>query len=153
MSRVPRAVKGLSVVSLFNDFASEMVYPLLPAFVTGTLGGGAVLLGLLDGAADLTSAALKVVSGRLADRPGWRGPLILVGYATAVLVRPLIAVASAAWQVVGFRVIDRVGKGIRTPPRDALIAAVTPPELRGRAFGFHRAADHFGAVLGWLVAW
>ncbi|MBA3498609.1 MAG: MFS transporter [Gemmatimonadales bacterium] len=151
--RVPSTVKGLSLVSLFNDFASEMVYPLLPAFVTGTLGGGATLLGLLDGAADLTSAAVKVVSGRLADRPRWRGPLILAGYATAVLVRPLIAVAGAAWQVVGFRVIDRVGKGIRTPPRDALIAGVTIPELRGRAFGFHRAADHFGAVVGSLVAW
>jgi MFS family permease len=153
VSRVPGAVKGLSLVSLFNDFASEMVYPLLPAFVTGTLGGGAALLGLLDGAADLTSAVLKVVSGRLADRPRWRGPLILLGYATAVLVRPLIAVAGAAWQVVGFRVIDRVGKGIRTPPRDALIAGVTPPEARGRAFGFHRGADHFGAVLGSLAAW
>jgi MFS family permease len=152
-TRLPPAVKGLSLVSLFNDFASEMVYPLLPAFVTGTLGGGAALLGLLDGAADLTSAVLKVVSGRLADRPRWRGPLILVGYLTAVLVRPLIAVSSAAWQVVGFRVIDRVGKGIRTPPRDALIAGVTPPPLRGRAFGFHRGADHFGAVLGSLAAW
>ena len=153
VSRVPPAVKGLSLVSLFNDFASEMVYPLLPAFVTGTLGGGAALLGLLDGAADLTSAVLKVVSGRLADRPRWRAPLILVGYATAVLVRPLIAVAGAAWQVVGFRVVDRVGKGLRTPPRDALIAGITPPALRGRAFGFHRAADHFGAVLGSLAAW
>jgi MFS family permease len=153
VSRVPPAVKGLSLVSLFNDFASEMVYPLLPAFVTGTLGGGAALLGLLDGAADLTSAALKVVSGRLADRPRWRAPLILVGYATAVLVRPLIAVAGAAWQVVGFRVVDRVGKGLRTPPRDALIAGITPRALRGRAFGFHRGADHFGAVLGSLAAW
>jgi len=152
-TRLPPAVKGLSLVSLFNDFASEMVYPLLPAFVTGTLGGGAALLGLLDGAADLTSAVLKVVSGRLADRPRWRGPLILVGYLTAVLVRPLIAVSSAAWQVVGFRVIDRVGKGIRTPPRDALIAGVTPPPLQGRAFGFHRGAEHFGAVLGSLAAW
>lgn len=150
---VPRTVKGLSLVSLFNDLASEMVYPLLPALVTGPLGAGALVLGLLDGAAELTSAVLKVVSGRLADRPGWRGPLILVGYATAVLVRPLIAVASAAWQVVGFRVIDRVGKGLRTPARDAWIAAITPPALRGRAFGFHRAADHFGAVLGSVVAW
>ncbi len=150
---VPATVKGLSVVSLFNDFASEMVYPLLPAFISHTLGGSATLVGALDGAADLTSAALKWISGRLADRPGWRRPLILVGYATAVLVRPLISVASAAWQVVGFRVVDRVGKGIRTPPRDALIAEVTPPPLRGRAFGFHRAADHFGAVVGSLAAW
>lgn len=152
-TRLPPAVKGLSLVSLFNDFASEMVYPLLPAFVTGTLGGGAALLGVLDGAADLTSEVVKVVSGRLADRPRWRGPLILVGYLTAVLVRPLISVAGAAWQVVGFRVIDRVGKGIRTPPRDALIAGVTPLPLRGRAFGFHRGADHLGAVIGSLAAW
>jgi MFS family permease len=151
--RVPGTVKGLSLVSLFNDFASEMVYPLLPAFVTRTLGGGAMLLGLLDGASELTSSILKWVSGRLADRPGWRKPLILGGYATAVLVRPLIAAANAAWQVVGFRVIDRVGKGLRTAPRDAMIADVTPPELRGRAFGFHRGADHFGAVLGSLAAW
>jgi MFS family permease len=150
---VPRTVKGLSLVSLFNDLASEMVYPLLPAFVTRTLGGGAVLLGLLDGASDLTSAVLKWVSGRLADRPRWRSPLILVGYATAILVRPIIAVADAAWQVVGFRVVDRVGKGIRTAPRDALIAAVTPPAQRGRAYGFHRGADHLGAVIGSLLAW
>jgi MFS family permease len=130
-----------------------MVYPLLPAFVTRTLGAGPLALGLLDGAADLTSSAVKYVSGRLADRPGWRRPLILWGYATAVLVRPLIAMADSAWQVIGFRVIDRVGKGLRTPPRDALIADITPPPLRGRAFGFHRGADHFGAVLGSLAAW
>jgi MFS family permease len=150
---VPPTVKGLSLVSLFNDFASEMVYPLLPAFVTRTLGGGPLLLGVLDGASELTSSVVKWASGRLADRPGWRRPLILGGYAVAVLVRPLIAVANAAWQVVGFRVIDRIGKGIRTPPRDALISEVTPPEQRGRAYGFHRGADHFGAVLGSLTAW
>jgi len=130
-----------------------MVYPLLPAFVTRTLGAGPLVLGILDGASELTSSVLKWISGRLADRPGWRRPLILVGYATAVLIRPLIASASAAWQVIGFRVVDRVGKGIRTPPRDAMIADITIPELRGRAFGFHRGADHFGAVLGSLVAW
>jgi MFS family permease len=150
---VPPTVKGLALVSLFNDFASEMVYPLLPAFVTRTLGGGPLLLGVLDGASELTSSVVKWVSGRLADRQGWRRPLILGGYAVAVLVRPLIAVASAAWQVIGFRVIDRIGKGIRTPPRDALISDVTPPEQRGRAYGFHRGADHFGAVLGSLAAW
>ncbi len=150
---VPPAVKGLSLVSLFNDFASEMVYPLLPAFITRTLGGGPFLLGMLDGAAELTSSAVKWLSGRLADRPGWRRPLILWGYATAVLVRPVIAGAASAWQVVGLRVADRIGKGVRTPPRDALIAEITPPPQRGRAFGFHRAADHFGAVLGSLAAW
>jgi MFS family permease len=152
-SRVPPTVKGLSLVSLFNDFASEMVYPLLPAFVTRGLGGGPLVLGALDGAAELTSSVVKWISGRLADRPGWRRPLILWGYATAVLVRPLISIANSAWQVVGFRVIDRLGKGLRTPARDALIAEVTSPSIRGRAFGFHRGADHFGAVLGSLAAW
>ena len=150
---MPRTVKGLSLVSLFNDFASEMVYPLLPAFITRGLGGGPLVLGLLDGAAELTSSVVKWFSGRLADRPGWRRPLILWGYATAVLVRPMISIANSAWQVVGFRVIDRLGKGLRTPARDALIAEVTPPPIRGRAFGFHRGADHFGAVLGSLAAW
>jgi MFS family permease len=150
---IPRAVKGLSLVSFFNDIASEMVYPLLPAFLTSTLAAGPLALGLLDRAADLTSAVVKWVSGILADRPAWRRPLILGGYGTAVLVRPLISVAGAAWQVIGFRVIDRIGKGLRTPPRDALIADVTPPELRGRAFGFHRGADHLGAMLGSVVAW
>ena len=150
---MPAAVKGLSLVSLFNDFASEMVYPLLPAFITRTLGGGPLVLGLLDGAAELTASVVKWLSGRLADRPGWQRPLILWGYGLAVLVRPLIAGAGSALQVVGLRVADRIGKGLRTPPRDAMIAQVTAPAARGRAFGFHRAADHFGAVLGSMAAW
>jgi MFS family permease len=150
---LPPQVKGLSAVSLFNDFASEMVYPVLPAFVTGPLGGSPVVLGALDGAADLTAALVKWVSGRLADRPRWTKPLILAGYAIAVLVRPVIALASAGWQVIALRTTDRVGKGMRSPARDALIVRLTPVPLRGRAFGFHRAADHFGAVLGSLTAW
>ena len=150
---IPPTVKGLALVSLFNDFASEMVYPLLPAYVVGTLGGTATTLGALDGAADLTAAVTKWISGRLADRRGWQKPLIILGYASAILVRPLMAVASAAWQVVGFRVLDRVGKGLRTPPRDALIAEVTPRDVQGRAFGLHRAADHFGSIPGSLLAW
>jgi MFS family permease len=150
---VPPAVVGLSFVSLWNDVASEMVYPLLPNFIVRTLGGGAAILGVLDGAAELTGAAVKWISGRLADRPGFRGPLILGGYATAVFVRPLSAIASAATQVVGFRVIDRIGKGLRTAPRDAMIADVTPVHMRGRAFGFHRALDHLGAVVGSVLAW
>lgn len=136
-----------------NDFASEMIYPLLPAFVTGVLGGGAVSLGALDGAADFASAVVKYRAGRLSDNPRRRGPLIVLGYLVAVLVRPVIALTGAAWQVIGLRVTDRIGKGIRTPPRDALIADVTPAELHGRAFGFQRALDHAGAVLGPLVAW
>lgn len=153
MSKLPRPVFLFGLVSLFNDFASEMIYPLLPAFVTGVLGGGAVSLGALDGAAEFAASFVKYGAGRLADAPRRRGRLIVFGYAIAVLVRPVIALTSAAWQVIGLRVTDRVGKGIRTPPRDALIADVTPPELRGRAFGFQRGLDHAGAVLGPLVAW
>ncbi len=150
---VPGTVKGLALVSLFNDFASEMVYPLLPAFVTLTLGAGAGALAALDGAADLAAAATKWWSGSRADRPGWRKPLILTGYFSAILIRPVIGAASAAWQVIGFRVLDRIGKGLRTPARDAMIADATLPENRGRAFGFHRAADHFGSIPGALIAW
>ncbi|HKP30555.1 MAG TPA: MFS transporter [Gemmatimonadales bacterium] len=152
-SVVPAQVKGLSAVSFLNDFASEMVYPLLPAFITRTLGGGALALGALDGAADLTASILRALSGRWADRPGWQRPLIVAGYGIATAIRPLIAFAGSAWQVIAARVTDRIGKGLRSPARDAMIAQITPPEARGRAFGFHRAADHFGAVAGSLVAW
>src|SRR6059036_1980337 len=152
-SRLPRQVRLFGWVSLLNDFASEMIYPLLPAFVTGVLGGGAAALGALDGAADAGAAFVKLVAGRLADRPARRGPLIVIGYVVAVVVRPVIAVTAAAWQVIGLRVVDRLGKGLRTPPRDALIADVTPQALRGRAFGLQRGLDHAGAVLGPLVAW
>jgi MFS family permease len=140
-------------VSLLNDFASEMIYPLLPAFVTGVLGAGPQALGALDGAAEFAAAFVKLGSGRLADRVPLRGPLIVLGYAIAVLVRPVIAITGAAWQVIGLRVVDRLGKGLRTPPRDALIADVTPAELRGRAFGLQRGMDHAGAVLGPILAW
>ena len=152
-AQLPRAVKLFGAVSLLNDCASEMIYPLLPAFVTGVLGGGAEALGALDGAAELSSAVVKFAAGRLADRPGRRGPLVIMGYALAVLVRPVIALAGAAWQVIGLRIVDRMGQGLRTPPRDALIADVTPAALRGRAFGLHRGLDHAGAVLGPLIAW
>jgi MFS family permease len=152
-SPLPSQVKGLSAVSLFNDFASEMVYPVLPAFVTGPLGGSPMVLGALDGAADLTAALVRWVSGRLTDRPGWAKPMIFFGYAVAMVVRPVIALASAGWQVIGLRAADRVGKGLRSPARDAVIASLTPAGNQGRAFGFQRAADHLGAVLGSLTAW
>ena len=150
---LPRQVKLFGAVSLLNDFASEMVYPLLPAFVTGVLGGGALALGALDGAADAAAALVKLLAGRLADRPERRGPLIVGGYFLAAIVRPVIAITAAAWQVIGLRVVDRLGKGLRTPPRDALIADVTPAPLAGRAFGLQRGLDHVGAVIGPLVAW
>jgi len=130
-----------------------MVYPLLPAFITGVLGGGAVALGALDGAADAAAALVKLVAGRLSDRPSRRGPLIVGGYFLAAAVRPIIAMTAAAWQVVVLRVVDRLGKGLRTPPRDALIADVTPAPIVGRAFGLQRGLDHVGAVIGPLVAW
>lgn len=151
--QLPRQVKLFGAVSLLNDFASEMVYPLLPAFITGVLGGGAVALGALDGAADAAASLVKLVAGRLADRKERRGPLIVGGYFLAAAVRPVIALTAAAWQVVVLRVVDRLGKGLRTPPRDALIADVTPPPLVGRAFGLQRGLDHLGAVIGPLVAW
>ena len=144
-------MKGLSLVSFFNDISSEMIYPLIPAFVSSVLGAGAVALGAIDGAAQLASALLNWVSGRLSDRPGLRKPLILIGYGTAILVRPIISTAVSASQVLGLRVLDRVGTGLRSAPRDALIAESTPPALHGRAFGLNRTADHAGAVLGALI--
>jgi len=151
-AKLAAPVKGLALVSLLNDVASEMVYPLLPAFVTSTLGAGPLALGALDGAADLTAALLRWWSGRLADRPGLRRPLVLGGYALAVVVRPVVALASTVWQVIGLRVADRVGKGLRSPARDAMIADLTASDRHGRAFGIQRAADHAGAVLGSLIA-
>ena len=152
-NRLPRQVKLFGWVSLLNDFASEMIYPLLPAFVTGVLGGGPQALGALDGAAEFAAAVVKLGAGRLADRTSRRGPLIVLGYLIAVVVRPVIAITGAAWQVIGLRVVDRLGKGLRTPPRDALIADATPADLVGRAFGLQRGMDHAGAVLGPIVAW
>jgi MFS family permease len=128
-----------------------MVYPLLPALLLG-FGAGPVALGVLDGAADFASALLKLVSGRIADRPGRRGPLVIVGYAIAVAVRPLISLTHAAPQVIALRVTDRFGKGVRTAPRDAIIADATPAELWGRAFGLQRGLDNLGSVAGPLAA-
>src|SRR5256885_7406401 len=125
-----------------------MIYPLLPACVTGVLGGGAAALGTLDGAAEFAAAFVKFGAGRLPDRTRRRGPLIVAGYAIAVLVRPVIAATAAAWQVIALRVVDRIGKGLRTPPRDALIAGITPPQLPGPAVGPPRGIGHAGAGLG-----
>jgi MFS family permease len=150
--RLPAAVYWFGATSLANDFASEIIYPLLPAFVTQTLGGGALALGILDGVADAVAASFKLVSGYLSELRWTRGIMVVLGYGIATLVRPLIALASATWHVIALRAVDRVGKGIRTAPRDVMIADVTTDEIRGRAFGLHRAADHTGAILGPLAA-
>jgi MFS family permease len=151
--RLPPVVKSLGAVSFFNDLASEMIYPLIPALVTRTLGGGAISLGLFDGISELGASLAKLWAGWLADHPRWRRPLVIGGYLVAAVTRPVIGATSAAWQVIALRATDRIGKGIRTPPRDAVIADATAPEMRGRAFGFHRAMDHAGAVVGPLLAW
>ena len=150
--RLPRTVVALSLVSLFTDVSSEMIYPLIPAFLSTVLGAGALAVGTIEGAAETMAAILKLASGWWSDRLTRRKPLVLAGYLLASIARPLVAVAQSATQVLGIRLVDRVGKGIRTAPRDALIADAVDADMRGRAFGFHRAADHLGAVVGPLLA-
>ena len=149
---LPRTVIILGFVSLLNDAASEMITPLLPIFLTATLGAGPAIVGLVEGVAEATASLLKLLSGRLADR-GWNPKgLVIGGYGLSNTARPLIGLAFGWTWVLILRFLDRVGKGLRTSPRDALIAASTDSQLRGRAFGFHRALDHGGAVVGPLVA-
>src|SRR3954463_10226007 len=148
---IDRNVYALSAVSFFTDASSEMIYPLLPVFLTTVLGASAGSRGIIEGAAETTSALLKLASGWWSDRVKRRKPLIAFGYGLASAVRPLIAIAQNATQVLAIRVTDRVGKGIRGAPRDALIADSVHPSIRGKAFGFQRTADHAGAVVGPLV--
>ena len=150
--KLPRTVLALSLVSLLTDASSEIIYPLLPLFLTTTLGATAATLGVIEGAAETTASLLKLVSGWWSDRVGRRKPLVVAGYAIASIARPLIAIAQSAQQVLAIRVSDRVGKGIRSSPRDALLADAVAPSQRGRAYGLHRAADNFGAVIGPLIA-
>jgi MFS family permease len=150
--RLGRNVIALSAVSFFTDVSSEMIYPLLPVFLTAVLHASASAIGVIEGAAESTAALLRLVSGIWSDRVRKRKPLVVAGYALASFVRPLVAITQSAGQVLAIRVSDRVGKGIRTSPRDALIADSVDPAIRGRAFGFHRAADHAGAVVGPLIA-
>ena len=145
-------MKALSAVSFLTDVSSEMIYPLLPVFLTGVLGANASFIGAIEGAAETTAALLKLASGWWSDRVRKRKPLVVLGYGIATFMRPLVAIAQSASQVLLIRVADRVGKGIRNSPRDALIAESVDPSIRGRAFGFHRAADHAGGVLGPLIA-
>lgn len=147
-----RNVVLLSVVSFFADLAGEMLYPLVPIFLTTVLGAPPAIAGLVEGVAEATASTLRAFSGWLSDRVGRRKPLIMLGYGLAAVAKPLFAVAFA-WPVVLLaRVVDRAGKGIRGAPRDALIADWTPERRRGRAFGFHRALDTAGAVIGPLTA-
>jgi MFS family permease len=139
-------------VSFFTDVSTEMIYPLLPVFLAGVLGANASFIGAIEGVAETTASLLKLVSGWWSDKIGRRKLLVVVGYAIATIARPFTAMARNATQVLTIRLTDRIGKGIRTSPRDALLADSAPPQARGRAFGFHAAADNAGAVLGPLVA-
>lgn len=149
-----RNVLALGAVSLLTDVASEMIYPLLPVFLAGIAapGAAAIAIGAMDGIADLVAAWLKLWSGRASDRWQRRKPLALGGYALSACARPLSALALAPWHVVAVRALDRVGKGVRGAPRDALLAESVPAADRGLAFSFHRMMDHAGAFAGPLVA-
>jgi MFS family permease len=151
--RLPRTVIALGAVSLLTDLSSEMIYPLLPVFLTTVLGAGPLAIGAIEGAAESVAALLKLASGWWSDRVPRRKPLLIAGYGMASLVRPLVGLAQGVGQVLAVRLIDRVGKGIRGAPRDALIADAVDASQRGRAYGFHRAADHTGAVAGPIVAY
>ncbi len=148
---LPRTVIALGLTSFFADVGSDMIFPLMPAFLA-TLGATPLFLGLLEGAAEATASTGKLLAGRLADDPTRRKKLVLFGYGLAALARPMVAVAMSPWHILAVRLTDRVGKGIRAAPRDALISASVPAREAGRAFGVHRAMDHAGAVVGPLVA-
>ena len=149
---LPRNVKVLGLASLLNDIASEMIFPLLPTFLITVLGGNRFHLGVIEGLADSVASVLKLWSGGRSDRAGRRKGYVVFGYSLAAVTRPLIGVIVAPWQLFAVRIGDRIGKGVRTSPRDALIADSTDPSMRGRAFGFHRAMDHLGAAIGPVLA-
>src|SRR5712671_1440723 len=152
MSKIPRPVWLLGWVSLATDAATELVYPLLPFFLTRVLYANAVSLGVIEGAAEATSSLLKIWAGRVADRSPRKRPLVLLGYSISSLARPFIAVTTTWMQIFAVRVLDRVGKGIRSAPRDAMLAGWATPATRGKVYGFHRGMDHIGAIIGPTVA-
>lgn len=147
-----RNVVALGLVSTLTDVSSEMIYPLLPLFLTNVLGAGQTFVGLVEGIAESAASLTKLLSGWLSDRLGRRKGLVVAGYALSTVARPLVAFAFAPWHVLMVRFTDRLGKGLRTSPRDALIAASTDVAIRGRAYGFHRSMDHLGAVGGPALA-
>jgi len=150
--RLPRPVWLVSWTSFFTDTASEAVYPIMPLYLTRVLGGTAMAIGIIEGAAEALNSLLKIVSGRISDHWRSRKPFVIVGYSVSTAARPLVALASSWPQVLMVRLADRVGKGIRTAPRDALLAAWAEPSTRGYVFGLHRSMDHAGAVVGPLLA-
>ena len=149
---IPRPVWFLGWTSLFTDAATEMIYPLLPIYLSSVLGAGAASLGIIEGVAEGVNSLLKVVSGWWSDRRGRRRPLVIAGYSLSGAARPLIAVAGSWVHVLIIRALDRTGKGIRGAPRDAMLAQFADASSRGRIFGFHRAMDHTGAIVGPLIA-
>ncbi|MGD9864997.1 MAG: MFS transporter [Pseudodonghicola sp.] len=149
---IPRTIWALGLVSLFMDISSEMIHALLPLFLTTTLGASVALVGVIEGIAESTAAMVKVFSGYVSDRIGRRKPLILLGYGMGALSKPFFALAGAPVTVFAARFADRIGKGIRGAPRDALIADVVPPEIRGRAYGLRQGLDTAGAFIGPLLA-
>jgi MFS family permease len=151
-NRLPRVIWILGLASLCTDLSSEMIHSLLPVFLVSVLGTSAGVLGLIEGVAEATASIAKVFSGVWSDRLGRRKPLVVFGYSLAALSKPLFPLATSATAVLVARFTDRLGKGIRGAPRDALVADVTPPELRGAAFGLRQSLDSLGAVLGPLVA-
>ena len=151
-TRLHRNVIALGLVSLLTDFSSDMIYPLLPLFLTATLGAGPAVLGIIEGVAEATASLLKLFSGVWSDRIGRKKPLVFAGYFLSAVARPLVGFSSAWIHVLAVRFSDRIGKGVRSSPRDALIAASVSAEDRGRAFGLQRAMDHMGAVLGPVAA-
>jgi MFS family permease len=142
----------LGVTSLFTDTASEAIYPLLPVYLTRVLGAGALSLGLIEGVAEAANSLLKIFSGYLSDKWKIRRPIVIGGYGLSSAIRPLTALIVSWPQLLVVRFLDRVGKGVRGAPRDAMLAACATPTTRGRVFGFHQAMDHAGAVFGPLLA-
>ncbi len=150
--KLPRAVWLLGWVSLATDAASEAIYPLLPVFLTQVLSASAVSLGIVEGAAEAANSFLKIISGRMADRSQSKRWLVLAGYGLSSGVRPFIAIARTWTHVFAVRVFDRVGKGVRGAPRDAMLAAWATPTTRGKVYGFHQAMDNTGAIIGPALA-
>jgi MFS family permease len=151
--RLPRNVFAISLVSLLNDASSEIIYPFLPVFLSLTLGASPAIVGTIEGAAESVSSLLKLFAGYFSDRRGKRKGFVVLGYSLASLARPVLAFATSWYQVLAIRLTDRIGKGIRSAPRDAMIADTVRVEERGLAFGFHRAMDHTGAVVGPIIGY